>query len=384
MPLNMCVKKYEPAGIYIHIPFCIRKCPYCDFYSVTDLSLQDAFVRALKQEFFLNRQPDRVFDTVYLGGGTPSTLPPDAVGQLLESAHHAFCITKDAEITIEVNPGTVNEKKLTDLRSAGINRLNIGVQSFQDENLKFLGRIHSAGDASRIIRQAREAGFENVGLDLIYGLPDQSDSSWRSDLRRAMELEPEHLSCYMLTYESGTPLDISRKKGIVHPLSEGRSATLFETTMEVADAGGYEHYEISNYARFPAARSRHNQKYWAFVPYLGFGPAAHSYMDARRYWNHRNISDYLSDLGRGKRPVGGEEQLNREQQIMETLYLGLRKTEGIDIPSFDRNYGVCFNQLYGKVIAQLKELGCIEIDASRCRLTRKGMLFLDSIAAMLI
>jgi len=384
MPVNNSLTNCEPSGIYIHIPFCIKKCPYCDFYSVTDLSLQDAFVRALKLEISMNRQPDMVFDTVYLGGGTPSVLSPDAVGQLLESVHNTFCITKDAEITLEVNPGTVNGKKLADLRHAGINRLNIGVQSFQDKNLKFLGRIHSASDASRIIDYAREACFENIGLDLIYGLPDQSDVSWRSDLRRAMDIEPEHLSCYMLTYESGTPLDNFRKQGIIHPLPETQSATLFETTMKVADDSGYEHYEISNYARFPAARSRHNQKYWAFIPYLGFGPSAHSYSGNRRYWNHRSISDYLSDIDRGKRPIESEEFLNREQQIMETLYLGLRKIEGIDIPAFDRKYGVRFSMLYGKVITHLNQIGCIEIDSSRCRLTRKGMLFLDSIAAMLI
>lgn len=372
------------GGIYIHIPFCIRKCPYCDFYSVTDVSRQDEFVQALMREIRLYQGGSGNFDTVYFGGGTPSILAPEAVGRILETVMQTFSAASDTEITLEVNPGTVNHRSLAEFRQVGINRLNIGVQSFRADALRFLGRIHTADEAARVIGQAGDVGFDNIGLDLIYGLPDQTASDWRADVCRALEFTPEHLSCYMLTYEAGTPMDLARKQGLFRPLADDPAGDLFDLTSDLLQARGYEHYEISNYARTPSLRSRHNQKYWDFTPYLGFGPSAHAFNPPRRYWNHRDLRAWLADLDQGRRPVQGEERLTREQHITEALYLGLRRVEGIDIREFDRVFGECFVRRYADGIEQLIQMKCIELSPDACRLTRKGMRYLDSIVALLI
>ncbi|MCG2755382.1 MAG: radical SAM family heme chaperone HemW, partial [Desulfobacteraceae bacterium] len=273
----------------MHIPFCINKCPYCDFYSITDQSLQQLFIEALIQEMQMASIPSLVCDTLYFGGGTPSVLRPENIGRIIESAYGLFNISTDSEVTIEVNPGTVTSEQLTEYRNIGINRINIGAQSFNDEILNFLGRIHSSNDADLTIRGARKAGFDNIGIDLIYGIPGQTKEMWLSDLRRAIEFEPEHLSCYMLTYEKGTPLDIDREQGKVKPVADSLLAELFETTMEYLTAHGYVHYEISNFAKNASRISRHNMKYWSFSPYLGFGPSAHSFTGHQRYWNCRSV-----------------------------------------------------------------------------------------------
>ncbi|QTA92682.1 radical SAM family heme chaperone HemW [Desulfonema magnum] len=378
----------EPAGLYVHIPFCIRKCPYCDFYSITDLSFKHAFINALMREMQMEAgffQKTRFFfDTLYIGGGTPSVFDAEDIGQIIETARNAFPILPDAEITIEVNPGTVTPEKLRGYYRAGVSRINIGVQSFQEENLRFLGRIHSAEEAHLAIQWARKAGFDNIGLDFIYGLPGQTELSWIPDLERAVESEPAHLSCYMLTYEEGTAMDKDRRKGCFVPLSEGRVADLFQTTVDFLSKQGYAQYEISNFARSGPERSRHNQKYWQDVPYLGFGPSAHSYVSPCRYWNHRSVKKYLSDIGAGRFPIAEKEILTREQQITEAIYLGLRTTDGIDIEKFDEKFGVSFHEMFGEMTDCFEENGLIKTDEKRCALTRRGMLFLDSVVSALV
>jgi len=217
----------EPAGIYIHIPFCIRKCPYCDFYSVTDFSLKPPFLKALMREMRMVCNVSSRFNTLYIGGGTPSVLDAEDIRQIIMKARRSYDILPESEITIEANPGTVNPEKLRDYHHAGVNRINIGVQSFYDPNLKFLGRIHSARDAVLAIRWARKAGFDNMGLDLICGIPGQTKKSWLLDLQNAIEFEPEHLSCYMLTFEPDTPMDKDRQRGIFRPLNEHSAVSLF-------------------------------------------------------------------------------------------------------------------------------------------------------------
>ena len=374
------------AGIYVHIPFCIKKCPYCNFYSITDQSLKQPFIEALIQEMQMASSPSLLFDTLYFGGGTPSVLRPENIGRIIENAYGLFNISTDSEVTIEVNPGTVTSEQLPEYKNIGINRINIGAQSFNDEILDFLGRIHSSNDAELTIRGARKAGFDNIGIDLIYGIPGQTKEMWLSDLHRAVEFKPEHLSCYMLTYEKGTPLDIERRQGKVKPVADSLSADLFETTMEYLSAHGYVQYEISNFAKNASRISRHNMKYWSFSPYLGFGPSAHSFTGHQRYWNCRSVKKYMENIKQGRLPVEEKEILSKEQRMMEMVYLGLRKTDGIDIDVIDETLGINFRQMFAEKIKQLEEDGyLLPIQPkNRCALSRKGMLFLDSIAPILM
>jgi len=373
------------AGLYVHIPFCIRKCPYCDFYSVTDTALETAFLTALQKEMRMRKAAGLTFDTLCLGGGTPSVLAPSSIDSILQTAHRCFAISDDAEITIEVNPGSVNAARLRDYRRAGINRLNVGVQSFQDDNLNFLGRIHSAADAKAVLRQARRAGFDNIGLDLIYGLPAQLRQDWLRDLESAADFQPEHLSCYMLTFEAGTPLDRKRQSGSVQPLPDDRLAELFEITLQDLASRAYHQYEISNFARRPLHCSRHNQKYWDFVSYLGFGPSAHSFaVPARRSWNYRSLRQYIAALEDGLPPTAAEELLTHEQRMIEMIYLGLRQTEGIDVRRFRQSFGVDLTRHCGQTVESLRKARYLETSRTHCFLTRRGQMLLDSVAGRLI
>jgi len=374
----------KQTGIYVRIPFCIKKCPYCDFYSITDQSLKQPFIEALIREMQMVSSPSLVCDTLYFGGGTPSVFKAKNIERIIENAYRLFNFLHDTEITIEVNPGTVKHEHLTEYKSVGINRINIGVQSFNDEFLNFLGRIHSSNDADLTIRGARKAGFDNIGIDLIYGIPGQTKKMWLSDLQSAIEFEPEHLSCYMLTYEKGTPLDRERRQGRFKPVADSLLAELFETTMEYLTAHGYVQYEISNFAKNASRISRHNFKYWSFSPYLGFGPSAHSFIEPRRYWNCRSVKKYIENIKEGRVPIEEKELLSKEQRMMEMIYLGLRKTDGIDIDAIDENLGINFRQIFAEKIKQLEEDGYILPiqPKNHCALSRKGMLFLDSIAPM--
>jgi len=374
----------QKSGIYIHIPFCIRKCCYCDFYSITDLSIKKMFIDALLGEMRMTPEYNFQFDTVYIGGGTPSLLDTEDIYRIINSAYQCFNILSDAEITIEVNPGAVKFEQMKDYCAMGINRINIGVQSFQDKYLRFLTRIHSGEAAHQAIQNAQKAGFDNIGTDLIYGIPGQSEKSWLSDLQTALKYNLSHLSCYMLTYESGTPLDNERKNGSIRAMSENSVAHFFEITIEFLEEHGYIQYEISNFARSSLEMSRHNRKYWSFIPYLGLGPSAHSFISPVRYWNYRSVKEYIHTLQDGKLPIEGEEILTREQQIMEAIFLGLRKREGIDLREFHKRFGISFYSLFGKITKELEEEGFIKTDQDCCMLSRKGMLFLDSIATLFV
>lgn len=384
----------QHAGLYVHIPFCLRKCPYCDFYSITDLSLQPAFLDALASEMDMTRELDTGFDTLYIGGGTPSVLDTYVIDSIIKTAHQCFNILSDAEITIEVNPGRVTLEQLKGYRHAGVNRINIGVQSFNAANLDFLKRIHSAREARMAVNWAQKAGYENIGLDLIYGIPDQTPSSWLKDLQSALEFHPQHLSCYMLSFEPDTPMHKDLQNSVFTPLPEHLVCELFETTRSFLHTNGYVQYETSNFARevidasdIQSARpnmSRHNLKYWNFSPYIGLGPSAHSFVEPQRFWNHSNVKKYIQDLSMGRLPRAGEESLSREQLMIEAVYLGLRQTKGISVDAFDKKFGVNFNAMFSGIITDLEKKGLVKMSQNRCALTAKGMLYLDSIAAMFI
>jgi oxygen-independent coproporphyrinogen-3 oxidase len=383
-----------PAGLYIHIPFCLKKCPYCDFYSITDLSFQPLFLNALISEMHMIGKTGLIFDTLYIGGGTPSVLDNAVLDKIIDTAYQCFDISSNAEITLEVNPGTVRLKQLKNYRQTGINRINIGIQSFNPEHLGFLGRIHSARDAETAVKWAQKAGYENIGLDLIYGIPGQSSASWIKDLQTAVAFQPRHLSCYMLSYEPGTPLHNDLQHRIFTPLPEQRVCELYETTVAFLSAHHYGQYETSNFARKDedssgiksalSHASRHNMKYWNFAPYIGLGPSAHSFMDQKRFWNHSSVKKYIRELAAGRLPRAGKESLNREQRWIEAVYLGLRQTKGIAVDKFDKKFGVNFKARYAGIIAGLEEKGLLKVSPNRYALTPKGMLLLDSITTQFI
>jgi len=375
------------GGLYVHIPFCKSKCLYCDFYSITDLAQTSSFLAALELEMELAGRTALAFDTLYIGGGTPSVLGDAAIEQIVAAAFRFFNIRSDAEVTIEVNPGTVTLEDFRNYRQFGVNRLNIGIQSFQQKNLEFLGRIHSREEALVSIDWARQAGFDNIGLDLIYGLPEQDANQWLDDLNRAVQINPEHLSCYILTRESGTPLDWEVIAGTIRLPAEDNLRKLFETTIDHLTNHGFLHYEVSNFARkadndCSPWKSRHNQKYWSFAPYIGLGPSAHSYLEPERHWNHRSIEKYLQDIREGKLPISEKEKLTREQRIMEAIYLGFRTTQGIDLGDFLRRFGIDFIKTYRETITDFEKDELLKATKTHCALTPKGMVLLDSITTV--
>ncbi len=371
----------DVTAIYVHVPFCVKKCAYCDFYSIADLSLVRGVMAALQREISLRRDRSAVVDTIYFGGGTPSLLSPGRVREILGGIDENFTVAEGCEITLEANPGTVNADYFDGIRDAGVNRLNIGVQSFDDDRLGFMGRIHSAAAARKALHQARGAGFDNLGLDLIYGLPGDTEGAWVKDLESALAFQPEHLSCYMLTYEPGTPMHRLVDQGAITALDDGSVAGLFKLTSTFLEGQGYLHYEISNFAAGPAYRSRHNQKYWYHVPYLGFGPSAHSYENGVRSSNHGDVHRYTADLGAGRLPVAETETLTTDQILMEMIMLGLRTARGVDLQRFDALSNQGFMAMFDTVVTDCERNDWARVVDHRFFLTLDGRLFLDSIVA---
>jgi oxygen-independent coproporphyrinogen-3 oxidase len=335
------------------------------------------------REIKLRRRPNLTVDSVYFGGGTPSLMPPTFYMQVMAALAEAFDLQDDIEITLEANPGTIDQVKLAAFRQAGVNRLNLGIQSFDDQNLQFLGRIHSATQARVAIAWARRAGFDNLGLDLIYGLPGQTVEGWQADLKQALSHAPEHLSCYALTYENNTPLLQDRLKGGHQPADEAEIAVLFDATADVLGAAGFDHYEISNFAADPRWQSRHNTKYWTRAPYVGLGVAAHSFRTTRRSWNTADLDVYIQRLAQGRLPKGGHEALNAHQQMIEAVFLGLRRSAGIDLAAFAQCFATPLETRAAQVLPGLVADGFLRQSKARLRPTRKGMRLHDSISAML-
>ncbi|MBW2107599.1 MAG: radical SAM family heme chaperone HemW [Deltaproteobacteria bacterium] len=373
------------AGLYIHVPFCVRKCVYCDFYSITDLDRIEAYVQGLQKEMALTEAAGLAFDTVYLGGGTPSVLGPEHLEAILGAVSDCFCLSSRPEVTLEANPNTVCRDRVASWMACGVNRINIGVQSFDDTRLAFLKRLHSGKQAHCAIRSVRTAGMNNVGLDLIYGLPDQRPEEWLDDLKEAVQYAPEHLSCYMLTYEQGTPLYRLYKQGRVRALEEDRVRALFDLTVGFLTDMGYEQYEISNFSQEKIFRSRHNQKYWDHTPYIGLGPSAHSFREKKRSWNHADLTRYLAELAQGHLPVESFEILNRSQLMLETVYLGLRTSTGIRIDRFKERFHVDFYEYFDEAFEELDRRGLqglVAYSPEQYVLTDEGRAFADAVASV--
>lgn len=311
------------------------------------------------------------FNSLYFGGGTPSLLSLKSLEEILDGLSRHFRFAGDTEITIEANPGDMSGEKAAGLRSLGFNRINLGVQSFDDRDLLFLGRRHTAKDAERVLEDIRSSGFDNMGLDLIYGLEQQTMEGWVKTLEDAISFRPEHISCYQLTMEKGTPFGRMRDRGLLKPVNEEREASYFLNTSAFLGDAGYIHYEISNFAKDLSFCSRHNSKYWQHVPYLGLGPSAHSFQGGARWWNVRSVRRYCESLERGCVPVEGHETLSEEQRRMEAVSLGLRTRNGISLEEAGCDPETC------DAVLRLKESGHILIDKGRIVPTRKGFLVAD-------
>ena len=365
------------AGLYFHVPFCLRKCAYCDFCSFsgyTDGEMR-AYADAMKREMvqYAEAAGDTIFDTVFFGGGTPSLLPVSAVAELLEKANALFRIEKDAEITLEANPATADEKKLKDLKSVGINRLSVGVQSLIDEELSYLGRLHSSRDALSFLYKARNAGYDNINVDLMYGIPSQTVESAEKTLEEVIKFSPEHISAYSLMLEEGTPL-YEKRKTLPIPSEEEEDA-IDITVRSLLGASGYHHYEISNYAK-PRRESRHNLHYWHSDPYLGFGVSAYSYFGGERYGNRTSLVDYLADPTCA---VLEREVINEASLAYEWIMLRLRLEEGISLSEYRARFGVDFQVKYSKEIERFKAQGLMREDGDRIFLTESGFRLSNSI-----
>lgn len=376
-------------SLYIHIPFCERKCRYCDFYSVAGTDSLEDFLAALMREIVLRR--DRFgaasYETVYFGGGTPSLLAPRQIETVLACLRAAFRIAPEAEITIEVNPGTVTRESLAAYRSLGVNRLSIGIQSFHDRELAFLGRTHDRAEALRCLESSRAAGFENVALDLIYSIPGQTPQQWEENLRMAADLAPQHIAAYSLAVEDSTPLARMVETGRVRLNPPEREAAMYERTMALLAARGYEHYEVSNYA-LPGFRCRHNCAYWSHRDYLGFGPSAHSFRTpseprrGRRWSNLADLSAYLGRLAQGLLPIASEEHVGPWELVQERILLGLR-SDGLHLARLAVELGHDLRLGQDGVMRWLIDEALAVRDGPVLRLTPKGYLLCDEIAARL-
>jgi len=374
---NQKMNRRQHPGLYVHVPFCGSKCIYCDFYSEAGLSMVPAWLKGLGQEMLLYRDRFPAFDTLYIGGGTPTVLDDAQLRQLFHALHRSFDFVKGREITVEANPNDVTAEKLDMLRECGVNRVSLGVQSFADRDLLFLKRRHTARQAEQALELIESCGISSLSVDLIYGIPGQTVEGWIQNLERAVAFRPAHVSCYQLTAAEGTVLCEMQKRGITRLPAEAEGESLFLAAANCLEKAGYLHYEISNYALGEKNISRHNQKYWQHVPYLGLGPAAHSFREGKRWWNCRSVAEYCGALEKGIAPVSGEELLTPEQLELEALYLGLRTTRGVD-------EALMFSSSERRMLLrEMLRADYVRREGQKVIPTTKGFLVADRMAAIL-
>ena len=372
-----------PLGLYVHIPFCSAICNYCNFNrGLFDGDLKNQYVAALLQE--IKRKADRAdADTIFFGGGTPSLLEPGEVRAIIDGCRDAFAVPADAEVTLEANPETVTRERLEGFRAAGVNRLSFGVQSFRDEELQRLSRLHSAARAREAFAMAREAGFDNVSLDLMMWLPQQSVADWLSSVEGLIELGPEHASLYLLEIYPNAPLRDAMARGQWSVAADEDAAEMYLQGMAVLDAAGYEQYEISNVAR-PGRESRHNMKYWSDEEWHGFGCGAHSTRKGVREKNVASTSEYISLVASGGRLEVESRSLSDQTRLEEALFMGLRLVKGADLALIESRYKIDVWQMYGDELKPFMDLGLLIYDDAHLRLTRPGMLLANEVMAVFI
>ena len=411
------------TSLYVHIPFCLKRCIYCDFVSgIYDPEKEGAYLQAIKKES-LNIPDKTPLTSLYIGGGTPTVLSADTLSDLITCIFKQLSFVKNYEATIEANPGTLGKEKLSAIFSSGINRISIGIQSFNDDELNLLGRLHSSHDAEQAVYLAMDAGFENIGIDLIYGVPGQSIESWKKTLEKAVNLKPKHISTYELTVEKGTllyeymnqdsrdgcptmgdgfitsrtgvqpvkkdkkgeakasptqgPLDQGRGD-FSRPLDEGQIIEMYDYAINYLTAEGFVHYEISNFA-LPDYFCRHNLNYWDRGEYYGIGLGAHSFIKGKRFHNTAILDDYINLISADKSPVKETEEITEDKAMSEAIFLGLRKTTGINLKTFYQTQGRDILTVYHKEIKELQEAGLIELMGDNIRLSRKGLLLSNEV-----
>jgi oxygen-independent coproporphyrinogen III oxidase len=371
------------TGIYIHIPFCRKACHYCNFHFSTSLQLKNDFVAALLKETAIQAPylQNKVIETIYFGGGTPSLLPEGDIQSILSEIQAHYKVDINAEITIETNPDDISQERLREWKVIGINRLSIGIQSFFEEDLLWMNRAHNAIQAKNCIEMAQKEGFSNITIDLIYGTPTLSDEKWKRNVETAISLQVPHLSCYALTVEPNTALHKMIEQQKKDAVDNDKQANQFFLLMEWLSAAGYEHYEISNFAK-PGMRSRHNSAYWQGKPYLGLGPSAHSYNGSNRRWNMANNALYIQALQKNEL-VFEEEILTPHQQLNELIMISLRTIEGINLNLIKEKFGEKYSEHLLKHSQSYMATKKIIESGGFLRLTNEGKLLADGIAAAL-
>lgn len=371
----------DTASLYLHIPFCHTRCHYCDFNTYAGiLPLREPYVRALLTEIELAGQMALHEDgtqcrsrTIFFGGGTPSLLNDSQITRLLHACFSAFQVDSNAEITLEANPGTLNQEQLEGIRAAGINRLSMGAQSFDAGLLKTLGRIHTPEEITQAVKFARNAGFDSFNIDFMFGLPDQTMQQWRETLERALELHPPHLSLYSLIIEEGTPFYTWTHEGRIVPADEDLCADMYEYADELLRSAGYVNYEISNWA-LPGYHSRHNLTYWQNLPYIGMGAGAYSSFAGRRFSNVLDPTEYVKILKAGRIPEAESELVSGEQAMSETAFLALRTAMGLHLPTFEQRFAQPFSEFVGNRLHIVEEAGLLECEDAWLRLSDRGRL----------
>ena len=372
------------AGIYIHIPFCKRRCIYCDFFSTTQSEKKAEYVHALVRELEMRKDyvGDEEIETIYLGGGTPSQLSQEELEEIFAYIYKVYKVTPDAEITLEANPDDLTPEYVSMLRTLPVNRISMGIQTFQEETLKLLHRRHTARQAIEAFRRCREAGFQNISIDLMYGLPGETLETWEQDLQQAIDLHPEHISAYHLIYEEGTTLWNLREQNKVEEAEEELSLTLFKTLIERLTKAGYQHYEISNFC-LPGLHSRHNSSYWTGKKYLGCGPSAHSFDGISRQWNVSSLEKYLEGI-RSNQLDFELEDLDLYTRYNDFVITSIRTCWGMPLAQLRTTYG---ETLYNYCLRMAKphiEQGVLEIKEDTLKLTQQGIFISDGIMSDLL
>ena len=371
----------DPIGLYLHIPYCLHKCGYCDFNSHNlNEAEMEPYVRALllEMEHAAKGAKDRRVDTIFFGGGTPTTLPFADLARILAACYQHFQVDEEAEITCEANPATIPQADLVQLREAGFNRLSIGVQSFDPDELKRLERVHSVDEIYLTVERARQAKFENLSLDLMFALPGQAVERWQDNLQKAIGLQPDHISAYNLTIEPDTVFYKQQSQGQLKMPPDDFQRELFEITINTLTGAGYEHYEISNYAQ-PRKESRHNLNYWVDGEYIGLGAGASSFFNGDRFKNTNLPSRYIAQVNETQTAVESRETPDRRQRMGEAVMLGLRLRAGLSLSQFKKQFGTSFYEAFGETIKRLEDMKLLEISNGQISLTRQGLFVADSV-----
>ena len=376
------------SALYVHIPFCDHKCIYCDFYSIITSDNINPFLSSVKKEieFYASLYSHgRFFSSIFFGGGTPSLMQPEYIGEIIKFLHKHYTVNDDSEITLETNPGTVDKRKLGLFLQEGINRISIGIQSFDNDDLKFLTRIHDKKTAVNTIFNAREAGFENINIDLIFNLPGQTKEKWLKNLQKAVKLPVKHISAYSLILERGTILNKLVLDKKVTLQDDDYDAELYQITMDFLESEGFIQYEVSNFAK-PGFECRHNKAYWKYTDYLSFGTSAHSFADGKRWWNFSSLKKYIDEIEKTGTAVAGFEIINEEQKFNEYIMLALRSS-GIDLKDLESVHKEpgkeCINEKNDYLKILMKQ-NLLKIDDKQISLTKNGYAVCDEILSKIL